>query len=220
MANIINREVVVDRGSVKDIRVNKDIINISNLKSIRMIFFRHQHMLIKLNKIMRYIIFIKEFSTSKVDIFINYLELLIMLRLLLGLFFVRRVQPMFIIRILIIIILVYSYILYILLGGYWFSYALVIVMLRGVLVVFTYIVRLIPNERFEEYNILYILGITLFMVGGSYIWVYQWKYSFVSLNLWRSFFRIFNIFIVRFLLLIILLVVWLRYYSWGALRVY
>lgn len=142
-----------------------------------------------------------------------------MLIVLLGIFFISRIQPIFMIRILILIVLAYSYLIYFVLGGYWFGYALIIVMLRGILVVFTYIVSLIPNDRFEEYNLLYIFRLIIFTIGGSYIFIYYNKFRRISLILWGSFFRNFNIFIVRFLLLIILLTVWLRYFGYGALRI-
>lgn len=83
--------------------------------------------------------------------------------------FIIRIQPIFIVRRLILIVLIYSYIVYIVIGGYWFRYALVIVMLRGVLVVFTYIVSLVPNERFENYNLIYLVRIILVLVGRFYI---------------------------------------------------
>lgn len=135
-----------------------------------------------------------------------------------GLIFIRRMQPIFIIRRLILVVLIYSYIIYIIIRGYWFRYALVIVILRGVLVVFTYMVRLIPNERFENYNLLYMMGIIMFLIGNFYIWMYDVKIGMISLNLWRRFIGIFNIFIIRILLGIILVVVWLRYIGCGALR--
>lgn len=139
--------------------------------------------------------------------------------ILIGLIFIRRIQPIFIVRSLILIVLLYSYIIYIIIGRYWFRYALVIVILRGVLVVFTYIVRLIPNERFENYNLLYIIGVIIFLIGRFYVWIYDIKMGVISLNLWRRFFSFFNIFIVVVLLGIILVVVWLRYMGFGALRV-
>lgn len=144
---------------------------------------------------------------------------MLILIILIGLLFVRSIQPIFIVRRLILIVLLYSYMIYIIMRGYWFSYALVLVILRGVLVVFTYMVRLIPNERFENYNLLYILIIIVFMIGGYYVWIYDMKFSGISLRLWFSFVGIFNIFIVRFLLTVILIVIWLRYIGCGALRI-
>lgn len=133
--------------------------------------------------------------------------------------FIIRIQPIFMVRRLILIVLIYSYIVYIIIGGYWFRYALVIVILRGVLVVFTYIVSLVPNERFENYNLIYLVRIILVLVGRFYVWIYNFKFSIISLKLWRRFFGIFNIFIIRFLLIIILIVVWFRYIGCGALRI-
>lgn len=160
-----------------------------------------------------------EFSTSKVDIFINYLELLIIILLLLGIIFIRRLQPIFMVGRLILIILIYSYLINMFLGRYWFRYALVLVMLRGVLVVFTYIVSLIPNERFENYNIIYVVGIILLIIRGYYLYIYINNCRIYSTILWSSYISIFNIFIVIFLLIIILVVVWFRYIGFGALRI-
>lgn len=199
--------------------INKDIISISNLSNIRMMFFRHQHILNILIIIMIYNILINRFSTSKVDILLNYIELLLILIVLLGMLFIMRIQPIFIVRRLILIVLIYSYLLYIIMEGYWFGYALVMVILRGVLVVFTYIVRLVPNERFESYNLVYIIGIIILLIEGFYVWIYDFKYRIITLRLWNNFFSIFNIFIISFLLIIILIVVWFRYIGYGALRI-
>lgn len=138
--------------------------------------------------------------------------------LILGILFVRRIQPIIIVRSLIIIILLYSLYIYNWIRGYWFRYALIIVILRGVLVVFTYIVRLIPNERFERYNLIYIF-IFIVMIIGRYILYYSYNMCFISLGIWRTYIRIFVLFMVGFLLRIILIVVWLSYMNNGALRV-
>lgn len=135
-----------------------------------------------------------------------------------GIIFVRRIQPIMIIRRLIIIILIYSYIIYIILGGYWFCYVLILVILRGVLVLFTYIVRLIPNESFENYNLIYIF--ILIIIIGIFLYFYKYRIDYIRLFLWKSYFGIFNLFIVRFLLGIILIVVWLRYLGYGAVRIF
>lgn len=219
ITNIISNDEIdhVDIVSIKE--VNNDIISISKLNNIKIIFFRHQHILSILIIIMINIKFIFRFSTSKVDILLNYLELLLVLIVILGILFIIRMQPIFMVRRLILIILMYSYIIYIIIGGYWFRYALIIVILRGVLVVFTYIVRLVPNERFENYNLIYMVGIILVMERGFYIWIYDYKFGIISLELWVRIFSIFNIFIIRFLLIIILIVVWFSYIGCGALKV-
>nr|YP_009058783.1 NADH dehydrogenase subunit 6 [Plexippus paykulli]AIM52649.1 NADH dehydrogenase subunit 6 [Plexippus paykulli] len=141
-----------------------------------------------------------------------------MLVVVLGIFFVSSVQPMFMISSLILIVLMYSYIVYIMIGGYWFSYALMMVMLSGVLVVFTYMVSLIPNESFESYNLMYMMGMLLLLMGGYYILMYDFKGGMLSLSLWMTLVSVFNMFMVSFLLSIMLVVVWLSYMEYGALR--
>lgn len=50
----------------------REISRSSILNSIKMMFFRHQHILRILSKIIVSLNSIREFSTSKVDIFVNY----------------------------------------------------------------------------------------------------------------------------------------------------
>lgn len=143
---------------------------------------------------------------------------MIVLTLILGVFLIRSLQPIIIITIIIIIVLIYSYFVYISMIGYWFSYILVMVILSGVLVVFTYIVSLIPNELFENYNIIYMY---ILFIGGvvSYEYILKEINELISLITWVSLYGIFNIFIVSFLFIVILVVVWLRNYNEGAIRV-
>lgn len=167
---------------------------------------------------MIFIIFILIFSTSKVDIFINYLELLEILMFIISIFFIRSLQPIFIICSLIIIALIYSYIIYNIIGDYWFRYIMIIVILSGVLVVFTYIISLIPNERFERYNLVVVVLFIIIFIG-MYINKYVLSIRYICLDLWLSYVRIFNIFIVGFLLRVMLIVVWLRRVGSGAVRI-
>lgn len=69
---IINKAKGGDVLNDIDIKMNRDISNNSNLSNIIIIFFRHQHILIILIMIMVFMILILEFSTSKVDILLNY----------------------------------------------------------------------------------------------------------------------------------------------------
>lgn len=71
IANIIKRDDTDDIEIVFIMIVNIDIINNSNLRSIRIIFFRHQHNLAVLIIIMSIIILIIEYSTSKVDVLVK-----------------------------------------------------------------------------------------------------------------------------------------------------
>lgn len=159
-----------------------------------------------------------EFSTSKVDILLNYLELMTIVLFILMVLFVRMTQPVFIIGIIILIILLYSYVLYDVMNSYWFSYILIIVILRGVLVVFTYIITLIPNERFENFYFIFLFFLIIIFISG---WNegYSYNINYLCLHLWLSYVRFINLFIVRFLLGIILIVVWLGYINEGAIRV-
>lgn len=95
-------------------------------------------------------------------------------------------------------------------GGYWFRYILLIVMLRGVLVVFTYIVRLIPNERFEIYGII-ILFFIIIRILIEFFCKYKYDMSIIRINFWNSYIGFINLFIIVFLLIIMLLVVIIRY---------
>lgn len=138
--------------------------------------------------------------------------------MVIGIFFLIRSQPVFMVRMLILITIIYSFFLYVIIGGYWFGYAMVMVILRGVLVVFTYIVRLFPNERFEIYNIIYVVFFIIVFLGGEYI-IYGGDYRMVRFNLWVRYIRMFNLFLVVFLLRIILIVIWVRMIDEGAIRV-
>lgn len=71
IANIIKSDEIDEIDMDDIISINSDIIIISNLNSIKMIFLRHQHILAVLIIIINNNILIYRFSTSKVDIFIN-----------------------------------------------------------------------------------------------------------------------------------------------------
>lgn len=137
---------------------------------------------------------------------------------LLGIIFTMRLQPIFIVRILILITLLYSYMIYRTIGSFWFRYILLIVILRGVLVVFTYIVVLIPNESFEVYNLI-ILFSFIVLVIVEFIDNYILDYGIIRINVWVTYLGIITLFITGFLLIVILLVVSLSYINDGALRI-
>lgn len=137
---------------------------------------------------------------------------------LLGILFVIRLQPVFIIRILVIITFLYSYIIYKYCGTFWFGYMLLIVILRGVLVVFIYIVTIIPNESFEIYNLVVLFFfIVLFIV--RFVNLYEVDFRIITVNLWSNYIGIMTLFLVGFLLRVILLVVSLSYINDGAFRI-
>nr|YP_009349348.1 NADH dehydrogenase subunit 6 [Agelena silvatica]APZ84008.1 NADH dehydrogenase subunit 6 [Agelena silvatica] len=141
-----------------------------------------------------------------------------MMIVIMGLFFLMSSQPVFMVGVLILITFFYSFFLYMLMGSYWFSYAMVMVMLSGVLVVFTYMVTLFPNESFEVYNMVYVVIFMILFFSGSYM-IYGSDYSMVSFSLWVNYISMFNMFLVVFLLSIMLMVIWVSGLEGGAIRV-
>nr|YP_010904385.1 NADH dehydrogenase subunit 6 [Heteropoda venatoria]WCS92213.1 NADH dehydrogenase subunit 6 [Heteropoda venatoria] len=138
--------------------------------------------------------------------------------LLLGVMFVSGIQPIFMVSSLIVIVFLYSLYVWSFMGSYWFSYVLIMVMLSGVLVVFTYMVSLIPNEVFETYNLVFLVMFMLMMVGGFYSMYFLDK-GFVSFNLWISYLGMFSLYLVIYLLGIMIMVVWISNLNEGAVRV-
>ena len=74
--------------------------------------------------------------------------------------------------------------------------------------------------NFERYNLICIMSILILVDGGYYVIEYLNKWRVVSLSLWISFVRIFNIFIIVFLLRTMLVVFWLSYMKYGAVFIY
>nr|AIT76181.1 NADH dehydrogenase subunit 6 [Pirata subpiraticus] len=140
-----------------------------------------------------------------------------MLMFLFGTLFVMSLQPVFMVSSLIIITLVYSYFIFKMIGSYWFSYLLLLVMLSGVLVVFTYMVSLIPNESFEVYMMVVVFFFMFFFMK-SYS-EYSVNMGFVSINLWESYLGMFSLFLISFLLVVMFLVVMLSNMNMGSVRV-
>ena len=138
--------------------------------------------------------------------------------LLLGLIFIRRIQPIMIVLRLIIVTLIYSVRILELIGSYWYRYLLVLVVIRGVLVIFSYIARLIPNEEFE------ILRLINFIIVGIIVFERR-VFSFandlreISFKIWEVWIIGVNIFIVVYLLVVMVIVVWLRGKEGQSLRI-
>lgn len=140
--------------------------------------------------------------------------------IILGLLFVWRVQPYLIIIRLMVITIIYSIYIYYGIGRYWYRYILVLVMIRGILVLFTYIARLIPNERFEYMRLIYIrlFIYIILLIKLKYKISYFGDRRFMVLKLWEISVGLYNLYIVLFLLIIIVIVVWLRNFDCGAVR--
>nr|AIW06235.1 NADH dehydrogenase subunit 6 [Araneae sp. MT-2014] len=142
-----------------------------------------------------------------------------MVLMLMGVVFASGIQPIMMVSVLIMIVLLYSKNMWELMGSYWFSYVLVMVMLSGVLIVFTYMVSLIPNESFETYNLIFLSMFIVMMMSEVY-GLYNNDKSVMVFNMWSSYLGIFNLFMVVYLLGVMIMVVWLSNLSEGAIRVY
>lgn len=125
----------------------------------------------------------------------------------LGILFVGRYQPIIIIFRIILLTLFLAYYVYISVGRFWYRYIILLVMLRGVLILFTYIVRLLPNERFEILSLAYIRLVCL-RVGIFNILRFI-NFNYDGMKIWWGLIWFLNIFIFIFLLIIIIIVVWL-----------
>lgn len=137
---------------------------------------------------------------------------------LFSLIFLIRSQPVFIVIVLIFITLIYSLYVMINLGGFWFRYIIILVILRGVIVVFIYIASLIPNERFEFLS-LFLFLFFIFILIDNFFMINDRIIDEISLKIWRFDFYIYNIFLIVFLFSVILMVVWLRCTESGVIRV-
>jgi len=139
--------------------------------------------------------------------------------LLLGIIFIIRIQPLIIIRIILGVVLLYSLDIYYESISFWFGYILILIVLRGILVIFTYVIRLVPNERFEFFSILVIfLRFIFFIINKKFIIVRN--QSLLRILLWEGVIRGYIIYLGIFLFRIIVIVIFLRRVEDGALRIY
>nr|YP_009680088.1 NADH dehydrogenase subunit 6 [Parachtes romandiolae]QDP17914.1 NADH dehydrogenase subunit 6 [Parachtes romandiolae] len=143
-----------------------------------------------------------------------------MVLMLFGLLFLLSDHAMSSIISLMGIVLVYFYFSFSSSSSVWYGLVMVLVMLSGVLVIFTYMVSLIPNDKFELFNVFYGLLFTVLMIMIYNMDVLLgWDISFLSLKLWELDFMIYLMFGLGFLLLIMLFVIEIVGKFMGALRV-
>lgn len=138
--------------------------------------------------------------------------------IILGVVFILGIQPLLIIISLIGVVLYYSLILYYETGRYWFGYILILVILSGVLVIFTYVIRLFPDEKFELNNLVLILIFFVYLFAYITYLGIGFDSSVMSLKLWEGVIGLFTLYLASFLLGIIVIVIWLRWFKEGALR--
>lgn len=137
--------------------------------------------------------------------------------LFLGIVFVMRIQPLVIIGILIRLVIFYSLDIYLFSLRFWFGYILILILLSGVLVIFTYIIRLIPNENFEYLGFIIIFRVFLFLfLDEGYTNIDEQR--IMGSLLWGGIIGGYIIFLGVFLFRIIVIVIFLRNPLVGALR--
>lgn len=137
--------------------------------------------------------------------------------LLLGFLFIIRIQPLVIIGILLGVVIFYALRIYYYSLSFWFGYILILIILSGVLVIFTYVVRLIPNERFEYLRFITMFGI-LFFIFTDRRFIAMSNQRIIRVLLWEGIISGYLIFLAIFLLRIIIIVIFLRNPEVGALR--
>lgn len=122
------------------------------------------------------------------------------------------------IGLLILLVVIYSLNIYWISNRFWFGYILILVILSGVLVIFSYVLSLCPNERFEFFSLVFLISIFIwyFFVEEKFNVIRD--FSFLSNFLWEGVNRIFNIYLVFFLLGVIIIVVYVSCPKIGALR--
>lgn len=130
-----------------------------------------------------------------------------------------RIQPLIIIRLILGVVLLYSLDIYYESMRFWFGYILMLIVLRGILVVFTYIIRLVPNERFEYFSILIIFFVVVFFfINGKFIIIDNQR--LLSVLLWEGLIRGYILYLGGFLLRIMVIVIFLSRVVDGAFRLY
>lgn len=137
---------------------------------------------------------------------------------MLGIIFIIRNQPIFIIGVLIIIVVILSLFSYFEINRFWFGYILILTLLRGVLVIFSYVVRLIPNEKFEFLRLVFLVLGFIYLFIEDYLIFIKVDNSFICLLLWEGMLLGYMVYLVIFLLRVIIITIFVRYPQFGALR--
>nr|YP_010316558.1 NADH dehydrogenase subunit 6 [Leucauge wulingensis]ULD67701.1 NADH dehydrogenase subunit 6 [Leucauge wulingensis] len=137
--------------------------------------------------------------------------------LFLGIMFLLGAQPILLMGMLIMMVLIYSFNVYMVMGNFWFSYILMLVMLTGVLVLFSYMLSLIPNSEFEFGSMFLVLVFLLmgYLIGDIY---YSYlDYSDYSIFMWIPMMNMMTFFYI-FLFGMMIIVVWLSMMDKGSIR--
>lgn len=139
--------------------------------------------------------------------------------IILGVLFILRIQPIIIIRRLIFTVLIYSLYLFWYLRRFWFSYIIVLVLIRGVLVVFTYIISVLPNESFEVSRLIVLVFRIVLIYKNKFHEEIIQDIRLGRIKIWERITIILRLFLVIYLLFIMVMVVWVGIIERGAVRI-
>nr|YP_626386.1 NADH dehydrogenase subunit 6 [Trichonephila clavata]AAS15716.1 NADH dehydrogenase subunit 6 [Trichonephila clavata] len=139
--------------------------------------------------------------------------------LFLGLMFILSIQPMMVISSLMLVVMIYSLMISFEVGSYWFSYMLVLVMLSGVLVVFTYMMSIFPNESFEISSLLIVMVMFFIFYSFKEESKFFMNWSSMSVKIWEGVSMLSSLYLVMFLLAVMIVVIWLSGMKEGAVRI-
>nr|YP_010026030.1 NADH dehydrogenase subunit 6 [Cyriopagopus hainanus]QOQ36844.1 NADH dehydrogenase subunit 6 [Cyriopagopus hainanus] len=135
---------------------------------------------------------------------------------LMSLIFMISTHPMSLVMAMMVIVLMYSLEMYWGSGTFLYSMVLMLVILSGVMVIFTYMASMNPNEKFE----FFFVGMMI-MLLFSFYWGNEWKImvTFEMLDMWNSSIMVVNEYLVSFLLVIMFMTIWISGWWYGPLRV-
>nr|AUJ21375.1 NADH dehydrogenase subunit 6 [Tetragnatha versicolor] len=138
----------------------------------------------------------------------------------LGMMFVWGSHPLLMMGGLVILVLMIFLYLYFSMMSFWVGYLLVLVMLSGILVIFSYMLSLVPNLSFEEFSLL--MPLVLFVFAGYSIMekFYGGDISLYTYSIWVKNLSLMTFYLASLLLLLMVVVLFLSIMNKGSLRVY
>nr|YP_009660725.1 NADH dehydrogenase subunit 6 [Loxosceles similis]QCS26178.1 NADH dehydrogenase subunit 6 [Loxosceles similis] len=110
-----------------------------------------------------------------------------------------------------VIIIIVS--MYMSLGGFWFSYLLMLIIITGLIVIFSYVVSMMPNEYFGMEFFLLALLLFIAILGFENVNLVS---DIVSLKGWVIMYNIYSLFMLCVLLILMLTVTWICDFGSGA----
>nr|YP_009171758.1 NADH dehydrogenase subunit 6 [Tetragnatha nitens]AKG65090.1 NADH dehydrogenase subunit 6 [Tetragnatha nitens] len=137
----------------------------------------------------------------------------------LGLVFIWGSHPLLMMGGLLMVVILGFLYLYYTSMSFWVGYLLMLIMLSGVLVVFSYMLSMIPNFAFENFSMLMSFLVTLTVVSSV---MEKFVYSDASgyvYSMWGPHMSLMTLYLVSILLLLMVIVLYMSIYTKGSLRI-